>query len=253
MEQAQRKPNSVLFSLKELRAVERQRVEQEEQQRLQAEEQRLQDEEQRLQAARQQEEQAEEQRLAAQRQRREKEERQEREDLLRLEEAERRARVEAEMPLQLERQRQELALRDRRGRGASWLPVVVAVVVLGGVAGYLGLSLHEESARAEAVSGQLGQARDRAARLERTARQRLVQLRQDEARHARRVAVLKLALADARKPAAAPAVAPAAVVKRRGRGKGRRGTRKPPPSHFNKCLDSNDPLGCLDKGKPGSR
>ena len=80
----------------------------------------------------------------------------------------------------------------------------------------------------------------------------LLQLRRDEARHARRVAALKLALADARKPAA-PTVAPAAAVKRPRRGRGKRVTRKPPAARFNACLDSDDPLGCLDKGKPGAR
>ena len=252
MEQAQRKPNSVLFSLKELRDVERQRVQQEEQQQQKQEQQRLQAEQEARQKARQEAEQRQEQQRQRQEQQRQLEQRQQREDQLRLEEAERRARVEAEMQLQLERQRQELALQPGKGRLTGWIPAALAMLVMGMVAGYLGLQLRDESARATAAAAQLRQAHDRTARLQRTAQQNLVRLNKQEARHARRIAALKHALADARRPAAEPSGGAAPPVRTR-RGKGRRVIKKHTKTHFKLCLDSDDPLSCLDRGKPGSR
>lgn len=247
----QRKPNSVLFSLKELRKVERQRVQQEEQQQQRQQRQQQQAAEEAEQNQQQEARRREEQLQQQQEQRLEQQQRQQREDQLRLEEAERRARVEAEMQLELERQRLEQARRGRGGRGAGWIPTVLVVVLLGVVAGYLGYALHNESARAHAAAGQLRQVRDRSARLERSARQIESRMSKQVSSYASRITALEHALADARRPAAAPAKVPASP--HRPRPPRRRPGKKNTKTHFKLCLDSDDPLSCIGKGKPGSR
>ena len=245
------KPNSVLFSLKELRSVEHQRVQQEKEQQRREDEQRRQAAEEVKQQEKQQVRRREEQKRQAQQQQQQRNERQQQQDRLRLDEAERRARVEAEMQLQLERQRQEVALRAKHGRRAGWIPSALAVVALGALAGYLGHELRGESARAMAASGQLRQVRDHSARLERTAQQSQARFTRQAARYAQRIATLEHALADARRPAAETSRVPAAPVKTR-RG-GRPPVKKNTKTHFKLCLDSDDPLSCIGKGSPGSR
>ena len=248
---SQRKPNSVLFSLKELRSVEHQRVQQEKVQQQREDEQRRQAAEEAREQEKQQARHLEEQKREEQQQQQQRRERQQQEDRLRLDEAERRARVEAEMQLQLERQRQELALRSVQGRRVGWIPTVLAVVLLGALAAYLGNELRDENARAVAASGQLRQVRDRSARLERSAQRSQVRLTKQAARYAERIAVLEHALADARKPTVETPRTPAAPVRTK-RGKGSRG-KKNAKTLFKLCLDSDDPLSCIGKGKPGSR
>ena len=247
MQDAQRKPNSVLFSLKELRKVERQRVQQEQdQQRLEQQQQR-QAEQNARQQQEQEEQRLEQQRLQAEQQRMERKERQRREDQLRLEEAERRARVEAEMQLQLQRQRQEQAARAGKGRPMGWIPAALAVLVLGALSGYLGHELHSENARARAVSARREQVRDRSARQERTARQRQADLTKQATRYAKRITALEHALADARGAAAAPPKVLATPIKTR-HGKRRGGKKNNTKTRFKLCLDSDDPLSCIGKG-----
>jgi len=248
---SQRKPNSVLFSLKELRSVEHQRVKEEEAQLRREDEQRRQAAEEARQQKDQEEQQRQEQKRQEQLRQQERNERQQQEDSLRLDEAERRARVEAEMQLQLERQRQELALRANQGRRAGWIPTVLAVVTFGSLAGYLGNELHGESARAVAVSGQLGQVRDHSARLERSAQQSQIRFTRQAARYTQRIATLEHALAFARRPAAEASRVPAVPVRTK-RGKWPR-VKKSTKTQFKLCLDSDDPLSCIGKGKPGSR
>ena len=140
--------NSVLFSLRELRDIEQNRIQDEEDARTQAEEA----EQMRLQAERQRAE-AERQRLEdEERQRVEEIERQRREEQFRLEEAERRARIEAEAAIEQQRLEQEMALRRQEisKKRPTWLLGVAGVLFLciigGGVWGYQTYQEREKAA-----------------------------------------------------------------------------------------------------------
>jgi hypothetical protein len=140
----EQRENSVLFSLKELRRIEDDRIRQEEteaQARVEAERRSREDAERRAREEVERRRRDEEDRV-----RRIEEEKQghEREGNMRLQEAERRARVEAETRLQEERMRLEIQHR----KGKSPMPIVLAVagvmVVIGGIV------LYKVNAKAEA-------------------------------------------------------------------------------------------------------
>jgi hypothetical protein len=129
---ADRRENSVLFSLKELRRIEDDRVRKEQEEvRAHAEAER---------AAREAAERA--RRDEAERLRREEEERlrrqeeeketRHRDDQMRLQEAERRARVEGEMRIQQERMRLEVQARAKHSPVKAVLSVALVLVLLGG-------------------------------------------------------------------------------------------------------------------------
>jgi trichohyalin len=143
--------NSVLSSLRELRDIEHTRVRSEQEQRLQARE----DERQRIKEERRQ--------VEAERRRREQEERmrlddlerQRREQALRLQEAEQRARIAAQAALEQQRLAQEMELRrhELNKKRPTWLLAMVGVlVVLGGALGVWGYRTAGERERAEILA-----------------------------------------------------------------------------------------------------
>lgn len=137
--QTERKPNSVLFSLKELRRIEEDRVVSEEEQQKQKEEAELKAKEAAEQQARDAEEsarQAEEERV---RREQEEVERKAREEQLRLQEAETRARIEAETDLQKARQEAELKAKALEKK-VPWVPIGIAIALL--LAGLAGLGYY---------------------------------------------------------------------------------------------------------------
>jgi len=161
-----RAENSVLFSLKELRRLEDERVRAEaDARRAQAEaerrakleaEQRARDEE----ARRAREE--EEQRRRAEREREERE----REDRLRLEEAERRARVEGELKLRerqvLEEQRQRHAHGRRSGRSAGMAAAAAAALLVAVGGGLAAWASQQHQAEMKALEREIASQNDQA-------------------------------------------------------------------------------------------
>jgi hypothetical protein len=139
--------NSVLVSLRELRTIEDTRVRSEEEQRLQAradERRRIEEERRRVEAERERREHEERQRL-------EELERQRREEALRLQEAEQRARIQAQAALEQQRLAQEMELRRHEisKKRPTWLLAVVGVlVVLGGGLGVWGYQTYQAGQQA---------------------------------------------------------------------------------------------------------
>jgi len=136
---ADKKPNSVLFSLKELRRIEDDRVEQEETSKKQQEESERMAKEQAEREAVEAEErkvQEEQDRIRAEQ---DEKERQQREGELRLQESERQARIQAEMELQ--RAREEAAIKAKAlEKKVPWVPIGIAIAVL--VAAIAGLGYY---------------------------------------------------------------------------------------------------------------
>lgn len=137
---AEKRENSVLFSLRELRRIEDDRIKQEEddvRSREEAEVQARADGERR---AREEGERARREAEAVERRRADDAERQVREDALRLEEAERKARVEAQMHLEKERMKLEVEAKVAMGghKKSTGLLVIVGLLVLcvGGVGAF---------------------------------------------------------------------------------------------------------------------
>lgn len=173
---AERRPNSVLFSLKELRRIEDDRVKQEEE-----EEKRRREAEQRAkeEAIRRAQEEAERKRREEEeriRQAQEEAERRAREEQLRLQEAERRARVEAEMKLEQSRIAMEIEA-AARAKKLPWplIGTIIGVLVLGVAAlAYFG---YQKSKKEEQMQAQLAKERQEAERIRREteAREKLYQ------------------------------------------------------------------------------
>jgi len=132
---AERRPDSLLFSLKELRRIEDDRVKQEEnaeEARIQAEIRAKEEAERRAREAEEQKRRDEEERI---RREQEEKERQTREGQLRVQEAERRARVEAEMKLQQQRMAMEMDAKSKARRTFQFKLIVgltVGVILIGG-------------------------------------------------------------------------------------------------------------------------
>jgi cation transport ATPase len=138
---ADQNPNSVLFSLEELRRIEEERVaaeHQAEQNRVAAAEQAKLDEQRRLEAEEQARIQAEEARVKAEQEAREQADREER---IRIAEAERRARVEAEMKLQQQKIAAEAEaaakVKARKLRNTILAISGIAVIALSGLGFWL--------------------------------------------------------------------------------------------------------------------
>jgi colicin import membrane protein len=153
---AERKESSVLFSLRELRSIEEERIAEEEAARRRAEEERKRAVEE---AERRVREEAEARRLAAEeaeRRGREEVERRHREERLRVEEAERRARVEAQANLEQQRLAHEMELRamEVRRKRPTALIAVAAILLL--AVGGLGFVAYKKSQESEQLDKQLG-------------------------------------------------------------------------------------------------
>jgi len=170
----ERRPNSVLVSLKELRNIETHRVEREEEEREIRERRARAAIEARERAAREVEELRRHEQERREREERERTERLQREERLRLAEAERRARVEAE--LSLERKRLEMQLGSHPRSRAPWLAVAGTTLLLGGVIALVGHRLRQESARSEALVDRIQQVRGDAAEARHRAEERIASL-----------------------------------------------------------------------------
>jgi cation transport ATPase len=193
---SQRQSDSVLFSLKELRNIENNRIDREQEAQRDAAEQERQALEQAEEAARQLAARRHRERQQAEQERRERQERQAREERLRLAEAERRARVEAELALERQRLTLEASAGPARGR-PPWLAVGALALVMVAAMGGLGYLLSGAVARGRELQATL--------RLERRTtsapRRRIGTVGQ-------RLARLRSSLADARAAAAAAATRP---------------------------------------------
>lgn len=155
-----RKPNSVLFSLKELRRIEKDRVQEEEDEKARAEQAAVDAQTAAKQAAEQ-----EQQRLAYEEQERirleqEAMEQKAREEQLHLQEAEQKARIQAEMEIQKARQEAELTAKALEKK-VPWVPIVlVSVMLIGGLGGGVWWYMAKQAAEADAkAAGQIAKAK----------------------------------------------------------------------------------------------
>lgn len=246
-----RKPDSLLFSLKELRRIEDTRVSQEEESvRREAEQRRLQAEAE----ARRAEEEAErlrKERLERQRARQQQEEMAAREERLRLAEAERRARVEAEMALERERLKLEIAARPLP-RQSPWSGITIGVgVLLAGAVALLGYELHK---KAEEVA-QANQRRGRYARLEATYTQTARELQRSQSQLEGKRRVIQ-ALEQRISSLVRRAEQAEAATNARPRGRRRRRGKRPTKEDRTiRLCDPKDPMcgGLEDDGSGGKR
>jgi colicin import membrane protein len=152
---AERKESSVLFSLRELRSIEEERIAEEEAARRRAEEERRRAAEDAERRAREEEA---ARRMAveeADRRGREEVDRRHREERLRVEEAERRARVEAQANLEQQRLHKEMELRamELQKKRPTALIAVAAVLLL--AVGGLGFLAYKKSQESEQLDKQL--------------------------------------------------------------------------------------------------
>lgn len=152
---AERKESSVLFSLRELRSIEEERIAEEEAARRRAEEERRRAAEEAERRAREEEDARRRAVEEAERRGREEIEQRTREERLRMEEAERRARVEAQANLEQQRLAHEMELRAievRRKRPTAL--IAVATILLLAVGG-LGVLVYKKSQETEETAKQL--------------------------------------------------------------------------------------------------
>ncbi len=163
---AEKKESSVLFSLRELRDIEDQRIQEETSAQKQAEEDRIRAQMDAERRAREAEENARRAKLDEEQRRREDEERRLREEQLRLEETERRARVEAQAALERERVAREMEIRAVEAQKKRPTALVAMAVGLLVVIGGLGIFLYnqrqetaqkerESKARAEQIRAEI--------------------------------------------------------------------------------------------------
>jgi flagellar basal body-associated protein FliL len=147
---AEKKESSVLFSLRELREIEEERITEERDAKQRAEEERLRAQQEAERRAR--EEEAARRRAAedAERAAREAVENREREERIRVEEAERRARVEAQAAIDQQRMHKELEIRaiEAQKTKPTWLIAIAGGLVL--VVGILGFWAYNRNKQAEA-------------------------------------------------------------------------------------------------------
>jgi colicin import membrane protein len=240
---AERRENSVLFSLNELRNIEQDRVrgeEEAERARIEAERRAREDEIRRAKEAEEAKRRAEEDRI---RQAHEEKERVAREHDLRLKEAERRAQIDA--AARLEQARIEAEARARiEGKKFPTTQVVAGVVALvvlaGSIMGYLVYNHNQELARANAEAQQRLDSERKKLLAEEQQRQGALQKQIDEMQ-----SQLSKATNDAEKAqirariAAATAAKTKPVAQARGKSSGDKPSSKPA------VKDTNDPLGGL--------
>lgn len=146
---AEKKESSVLFSLRELREIEEERIQEEHTAKKRAEEERIRAQQEAERRAREEEEGRRRAAEQAERSAREAVENREREERLRVEEAERRARVEAQANLEQQRMHKELEIRaiEAQKSKPTWLIAVAGGLVL--VVGILGYWAYNRSQEAE--------------------------------------------------------------------------------------------------------
>lgn len=146
---AEKKESSVLFSLRELREIEEERIQEEHSAKKRAEEERIRAQQEAERRAREEEEGRRRAAEEAERRAREAVENREREERLRVEEAERRARVEAQAQLEHQRMHKELEIRaiEAQKKKPTWLIAVAGGLVL--VVGILGFWAYNRSQQAD--------------------------------------------------------------------------------------------------------
>lgn len=146
---AEKKESSVLFSLRELREIEEERIQEEHTAKKQAEEHRIRTQQEAERRAREEEEGRRRAAEQAERAAREAVENREREERLRVEEAERRARVEAQANLEQQRMHKEFEVRaiEAQKKKPTWLIALAGGLVL--VVGILGFWAYNRSQEAE--------------------------------------------------------------------------------------------------------
>ncbi|HEU5055386.1 MAG TPA: hypothetical protein VFU21_02620 [Kofleriaceae bacterium] len=146
---AEKKESSVLFSLRELREIEEERIQEEQTAKKRAEEERIRAQQEAERRAREEEEARRRAAEEAERAARDAVERREREERLRVEEAERRARVEAQADIEQQRMQKELEIRaiEAQKKKPTWLIAVAGGLVL--VVGILGYWAYNRSQQAD--------------------------------------------------------------------------------------------------------
>ena len=146
---AEKKESSVLFSLRELREIEEERIQEEHSAKKKAEEDRIRAQQEAERRAREEEEGRRRAAEQAERSAREAVENREREERLRVEEAERRARVEAQASIEQQRMHKELEIRaiEAQKKKPTWLIAVAGGLVL--VVGILGFWAYNRSQQAD--------------------------------------------------------------------------------------------------------
>lgn len=169
---AEKRDNSVLFSLRELRGIEEQRVEEEADTKRRAEEEALRQKMEAERLAREQQEATARAQAEAEQRVRDEAERRQREEQMRLDEAERRARVEAQAQIEQQRLAKEMEIRalEASKKRPTALIVMAGVLVLAVVS--LGVFLYKKNAAAD----KLDQARQEAIIAQKKAEQRLARL-----------------------------------------------------------------------------
>lgn len=140
---AERRENSVLFSLKELRRIEDDRVKKEQDEAVARAEAERAAKEAAVRAAREEEERRKRDEVDRLRRAEEDKEHKAREDHMRLQEAERRARVDGELRLQEERMRLEVQARSGKSPIKAIATVTVVLVAIAGALGYKMYSNHQ--------------------------------------------------------------------------------------------------------------
>lgn len=152
---AERKESSVLFSLRELRSIEEERIAEEDAARRRAEDERRRAIEEAERRVREEQEARRQAAEEAERRGRDEIERREREERLRVEEAERRARVEAQANLDHRRMAHEMELRamEVQRKRPTALIAVAAILVL--AVGGLGFLVYKKSQESEKLDKQL--------------------------------------------------------------------------------------------------
>lgn len=152
---AERKESSVLFSLRELRSIEEERIQEEDQAKKRAEEEKIRAREDAERRAREEEEARRKAIEDAERRERETRENRDRDDRLRVEEAERRARVEAQAALEQQRMHKELEIRavEAQRSKPTWLIALAGGLVIAvGLLGFWAYNKSQESDRKERES-----------------------------------------------------------------------------------------------------
>lgn len=248
---AEKRDNSVLFSLRELRGIEEQRVEEEADSKRRAEEEALRQKMEAERRAREEQEAAIRAQQEAEQQAREEAERRARDEQMRLEEAERRARVEAQAQIEQQRLAKEMEIRaleasKKRPTALIAIAGVLVVAVVG-----LGVFLYKKAEAADKAD----RARQEALIAQQQAEERLAKLTAEieEQQAALEDLQTQLAAADSeaeraalRKKMAAKQAALDRLKKqaRDGRRGGRRGGNKPDKDDgtINVKCDPSDPL-----------
>ncbi len=244
---AEKRENSVLFSLRELRQIEDDRIKQEETEaqaraeadrraREDAERRRVEEEQRRLREVEE-----------AERRTREEEERRVREEELRLEEAERRARIDAQT--RLEEQRLKMEIEAAAIHGSKKKPValivgsIIMLLIVGGLGVYAYLDSQEKARQAAAAEVARKQAEDENKKLQAQINSELEAIKAIDEDTQRQLAALQKAsdaaerdriLANIEKNKQAKDAAASKVKTLQSKG-----PKKPTEK---KCIDPNDPL-----------